>query len=145
MQNYKFICRCRVCNIPRTAVPESNRRRNQISYLSYNSADLFYDWFIQVSEEKLSAGSLIKTYQILLTLLDEERMDEGRGVPIRWLANIYAALGSSGMFKRWAKEAAEYIPCMSTRDSFCDGEVWKRWLEDPSTHPLWNLRRHWRK
>ena len=33
LQKYKFTGHCRVCNIPRTAVPESNRRRDQINYV----------------------------------------------------------------------------------------------------------------
>ena len=95
--------------------------------------------------EELTTEALINAYTVLLRLIDVEKINEERSKPLRWLAYVYAALGDTKMFKKWAKETVEYIPTLSGSEGFFDAGIFKGYLEDPTTHPYWGLRSHWRK
>lgn len=96
---------------------------------------------------------LVEELVVLLRLIEKERLDSELGVPVRWLAHTYAALGDEEMFVKWAKKAMESVPLLlpvidpsessaatQEQDVGKVGDAWKIWLDDPTSHPLWSLR-----
>lgn len=135
---YGFTCACSACTLPSDVV-QSDERREKIKNECFAAPGRWRKW-LEVSLP--ATKNLIEEHKELLSNIEKESLYAYRPVPIRWLAYTYAALGDEKEFKKWCEEAVICfgVLCASGR-GFLDTEVWKGWLENPSSVPFWGIRK----
>lgn len=135
-RKYSFTCHCAACELPTLKALGSDMNRTQIAEMCLRMPDTFRTW---LKTKNPPTAMLLAEVYVLLELIEQEHLEEYRGIPVRWLAHVYAAGGQRKQFEKWAQEAAEYVPLLTTGESFCDGDIWRSWLRNPTIHPLWNF------
>lgn len=144
---YGFSCTCPSCS-PRVkpselkaAINESDQRRTKIAHCNTLSRPMWKEW---VSNPSRPENVIVDMHKEILPLLKIERLQSHLGIALQWIAFAYAALGDVANFQTWGKQAKAWNRVVEDNMDifgFQSDQEWVEWLSDPTTCPLWNIRR----